>query len=68
MYVDCDSGTLGFGSELEYWGAPFNISRHNFPVFAMVGCTCPNSQLTMIYRGSGMYSLLYMPIQNHAPI
>ena len=53
MYVDCDSGTLGFGSEYEYWGAPFNIPRDNFPVFAMVGISFHNAQISVIYRGSG---------------
>lgn len=52
MYVDADSGTLGFGSEFEYWGAPFNIPRDRFPVYAMLGSMCHNAQITMIYRGS----------------
>lgn len=52
MYVDCDSGTLGFGSEFEYWGAPFNIPRDRFPVYAMLGSMCHNAQISMTYRGS----------------
>lgn len=52
MYVDCDSSTLGFGSEFEYWGAPFNIPREHFPVYAMIGSMCHNAQVTVIYRGS----------------
>lgn len=53
MYVDCDGGTLGFGTDHAYWGAPINIPRAKFPVYAMIGSMCENSQITMIYRGSG---------------
>ncbi|KAL4229169.1 SPRY domain-containing SOCS box protein 4 [Mactra antiquata] len=52
MYVDCDGGTLGFGTDHAYWGAPINIPRQNFPVYPMIGSMCHNSQITMIYRGS----------------
>ena len=52
MYVDCDSGTLGFGSDIEYWGAPHNIPREHFPVYPMIGCCCHNAVVYMIYRGS----------------
>ena len=52
MYVDCDSGTLGYGSDIEYWGAPHNIPREHFPVYPMLGCCCHNASITMIYRGS----------------
>lgn len=52
MYVDCDGGTLGFGTDHAYWGAPINIPRTKFPVYAMIGTMCENSQITMIYRGS----------------
>ncbi|XP_053408380.1 protein gustavus-like isoform X2 [Mercenaria mercenaria] len=52
MYVDCDGGTLGFGTDHAYWGAPINIPRAKFPVYAMIGSLCENSQITMIYRGS----------------
>ena len=53
MYVDCDSGTVGFGSDVEYWGAPLNIPREHFPVYPMIGCCCPDATIKMIYRGSG---------------
>lgn len=52
MYVNCDGGTLGFGCDQGYWGAPINIPRQNFPVYAMIGTMHWNSQITMIYRGS----------------
>ncbi|XP_060559300.1 uncharacterized protein LOC132719538 isoform X1 [Ruditapes philippinarum] len=52
MYVDCDGGTLGFGTDHAYWGAPINIPRNKFPVYAMIGSVCENAQITMIYRGS----------------
>lgn len=52
MFVDCDGGTLGFGTDHAYWGAPINIPRNKFPVYAMIGSMCENSQITMIYRGS----------------
>jgi len=52
MYVDCDSATVGFGSEISYWGAPLRISREAFPIYAMIGTMCEGSQVVMIYRGS----------------
>ena len=52
MYIDCDSGTLGFGSDIEYWDAPHNIPREHFPVYPMIGCCCHNATISMIYRGS----------------
>ena len=57
MYVDCDSGTVGFGTEVEYYGAPISVPKAKYPIFPMVGCLCQNAQITMIYRGSGMFSL-----------
>lgn len=55
MYIDCDSGTLGFGTEHVYWGAPINIPQSEFPVYPMVGSVQHMSQITMKYKGSGMY-------------
>lgn len=52
MYVDCDSGTVGFGSEFGYWGAPLTIPQNRMPVYAMIGTMCEGSQITMTYRGS----------------
>lgn len=52
MYVDCDGGTVGFGTDHAYWGAPLRVPRQSFPVYPMIGSMCPNSQITMIYRGS----------------
>lgn len=52
MYVDCDSGTVGFGTDFAYYGAPLRFPLDKLPVYAMVGCCQPNAQITMIYRGS----------------
>ncbi|XP_053408378.1 protein gustavus-like [Mercenaria mercenaria] len=54
MYVDCDSGTLGFGTEYAYWGAPIHIPKSEFPVFPMVGTTQHMAQITMKYKGSAV--------------
>lgn len=54
MYVDCDSGTVGFGSDFGYWGAPLIIPKSKMPVYAMIGTMCEGSQITMIYRGTAM--------------
>lgn len=53
MYVDCDSCTVGYGTDVMYYGAPLRFSREKLPVYAMVGCLHENAQITMIYRGSG---------------
>lgn len=54
MYVDCDNGNLGYGDDSDYWGAPVNIPRESFPVYPMVGCMCPDAQVTMTYKGSAI--------------
>lgn len=52
MYVDCDSCSVGFGTEVSYWGAPLRFAKAMLPVYPMVGIMCENAQVTMIYRGS----------------
>lgn len=53
MYVDCDSCTVGYGTDVTYYGSPIRFPKENLPVYAMIGCMCENAQITMIYRGSG---------------
>lgn len=55
MYVDCDSCTVGFGTDTVYYGAPLRFPKEKLPVYAMLGCMCENAQITMIYRGSGRH-------------
>ncbi|XP_060559283.1 SPRY domain-containing SOCS box protein 2-like [Ruditapes philippinarum] len=74
MYVDCESGTLGFGSEHVYWGAPINIPRSEFPVYPMVGTTQHNAVITMKYKGSALNTMgdtgynLPMPVPIPGPV
>jgi len=53
MYVDCDSCTVGFGTDAKFLGSPITFPRDKLPVFAMIGVPQPKAQLSMFYKGSG---------------
>ncbi|XP_052264579.1 protein gustavus-like [Dreissena polymorpha] len=55
MYVDCDSQTLGFGTEVAFWGSKIRFPRTALPVYPMVGVVCEGAQISLIYRGSAYF-------------
>ncbi|KAL5010904.1 hypothetical protein ScPMuIL_013209 [Solemya velum] len=54
MYVDMDTGKLGFGNEDVFWGMV--VSELNqpdvYPLYIMVGMTAEDSRVEVVYKGS----------------
>lgn len=56
VYLNMDEGILSFGVDGEYWGkavSDLNVKNRNEPWYLMVGCSSPNAQVTVRYRGQG---------------
>ncbi|KAK3578326.1 hypothetical protein CHS0354_039033 [Potamilus streckersoni] len=53
MYVDADSGNVGFGSSFEFWGFPIiGIPKDLYPLYVMIGVSVQGSYVQVTYRGT----------------
>ena len=56
MYIDMDEGTLGFGSDSEYWGTAFNfgkLGKIKKPMFVALSSSGVKGKVMMFYKGEG---------------
>ncbi|XP_052254779.1 protein gustavus-like [Dreissena polymorpha] len=53
MFVDCDSGSIAFGTDRVYWGSSISFPKTALPVYPMMGLIAQGAQVSMIYRGTG---------------
>ncbi|KAL3836339.1 hypothetical protein ACJMK2_021772 [Sinanodonta woodiana] len=53
MYVDADSGNVGFGSAAEFWGFPITgIPKDLYPLYVMTGVSISGAHVQVMYRGT----------------
>ena len=52
MFVDCDAGRLGYGTELSYWGDVSADMPRGAPLYVMVGADTAEAEVQVKYRGS----------------
>ncbi|GFN94222.1 spry domain-containing socs box protein 1 [Plakobranchus ocellatus] len=52
MYVDVDEGTVGFGSDVTFWGNVITGLPRGQPLFPMVGAGKWEANIQFFYRGS----------------
>jgi len=62
MYLDGDSGSIQFGCDMDFYGMAHEGMpvRDDMLLYPMIGCTVPNAQISMIYRGQATSNITMM--------